>query len=181
MPQGSCKRYNYLPLLGGTEISCNHIRPHNDVVRSAREWYDITPLTSTTVFHRLNEDTDKLYDNKGRTIKRPVGKLQYRDIFSANWFTFETYYRGLPLFLRIVLRIVIYTVIIVFLWKLVVRPLIGPSGVLIHTKNLREDNVGESLMKRFFEAVNQLKVPKSFTKDLDSGTYAKQVIQASLN
>ena len=50
MPKGSCKRYYYTPLLGTLEMSCNHIKPYNDKIRAAREWYD---------FLRSNPNSEK--------------------------------------------------------------------------------------------------------------------------
>tara|TARA_B100000035_G_scaffold290712_1_gene278016 strand:+ start:10 stop:510 length:501 start_codon:yes stop_codon:yes gene_type:complete len=161
MPQGSCKRYHYLPLLGGTEQSCNHIQPYNDTASLTKEWYEITPLSSTTIFHRLNENTDKI-DENGKKIKKPMGRLEYRDIYTPNWFTFETYYRGLPMFFRISMRAIILFVVVIALWKLLIRPLIGPSGVRIHTDNMPVNNLGENLLKNFFRLVNSLKVPKKY-------------------
>lgn len=162
MTTSSCKRFFYLPFLGGTETSCNHIKPYNDVVRSARKWYDITPLTSLPVFHRLHEDTSKVY-NDGRPANPDVCNRNYRDIFSSNWFNFATYYCGLPGLYRSLFRIIVYVGLTVLLWKIFIRPLIGPSGVLIHTEGLRDDKLHESLLKSFFKVVNKLKIPRKVT------------------
>lgn len=169
MPKGSCKRGYYTPLLGSLETSCNHVKPYHDKVRAAREWYDITPLKSATIFHRLNEKGTRYYDELGNEIRDPVGKLTYSDIYTANWFNLETYYRGLPNSLKRIARIALYVVIFLVVWKVIIRPLIGPSGVLIHTDGLRDDRFHESLLKKLFQIVNKLKVPKDVMATLPSG------------
>ena len=169
MPTGSCKRYYYTPLLGSLENSCNHIKPYHDKVRAAREWYDITPLKSATIFHRLNEKATKYYDDSGNVIRNPTGKLVYSDIYSAPWFNLESYYRGLPNSLKRFARIALYIALFLVVWKIVIRPLIGPSGVLIHTDGLRDDSLHESLLKKLFQTVNKLKVPKDAPLTLPTG------------
>ena len=168
MPKGSCKRYYYTPFLGSLETSCNHIKPYNDKIRAAREWYDITPLKSTTIFHRLHEKEGNYYDELGNEIDNP-GKITYSDIYSASWFNIGTYYRGLPNSIRRIARIVLYITLFIVLWKIVIRPVIGPSGVLIHTDGLRDDRFHESLLKKIFQLVNKVKVPKDVMQTLPSG------------
>ena len=160
MPTGSCKRYSYLPFIGGTEVSCNHTKPQNDVVRQARKWYDITPLSSVTLFHRLQENTSQIFDLQGRPIVQQMGRLNYRDPFTANWFTLESYYRGLPFSMRFILRLSVYILIVVALWKVLIRPIIGPRGVLVHTESLPDDHLHQSILKAFLKLVNKLKNPR---------------------
>jgi len=169
MPKGSCKRYYYTPLLGTLEMSCNHIKPYNDKIRAAREWYDITPLKSTTIFHRLHEKEGNYYDELGNKIHKQPGQIKYSDIYSANWFNLETYYRGLPNSIRNIVRIIFYIALFIVIWKSVIRPMIGPSGVLIHTDSLRDDSLHESLLKKIFQIVNKLKVPKDTVSELPYG------------
>ncbi len=174
MPTGSCKRYTFTPFIGTTDVSCNHIAPHHDVIGNARKWYDIKPISSAPIFHRLRErnlDTSSIffkdksldvYDEDGkRTIYRKTNSdfaLNYNDLVSSNWFLIGSYYRGLPHFYRLTIRIVVYILIIVFVWKIIIRPIIGPRGVLIHTDSLRDEVFHESLIKAFFNMVNSLKV-----------------------
>ena len=163
MPTGSCTRYSYLPFIGGTELSCNHTKPQNDVIRKARQWYDITPLSNVPIFHRLHENTSQIYDLRGRPKVKQLGKLNYRDPFTANWFTIESYYRGLPFSIRAILRFGLYALIIVLIWKALVRPFIGPRGVLVHTESLPDKHLHQSIIKSFLKLINKLKNPRRVT------------------
>ena len=174
MPTGSCKRYTFTPFIGTTDVSCNHIAPQHDVIGNARKWYDIKPNNSVPVFHRLRErglntrsiffkeKLPEVYDKDGNlTVYRKTNRdfaLNYADFTSSNLFNIGSYYRGLPHFYRLMIRIVIYIMIIVFVWRITIRPIIGPRGVLIHTDSLRDDVFHESLIKAFFNAINSLKV-----------------------
>lgn len=201
MPTGSCKRYTYTPFLGTTDVSCNHIAPNHDIIANARKWYDIAPLSTATIFHRLRErniDTSSIFfkakpldvheEGGGRTIYRKTNSdfaLNYNDLVSSNWFNIVTYYRGLPHFYRLTLRIVVYILIIVFLWKVVIRPIIGPRGVLIHTESLRDDSLHESLLKFLFNGINRLKVQNAkrvqFKVNPDSGNIPNIYAANALN
>ena len=177
MPTGSCKRITFTPFIGTTDVSCNHIAPNHDIISNARKWYDIKPISSAPVLHRLRErelDTSSIvfkdkprqvYDKDGNiTVYRKRNSdfaLNYNDLVSSNWFHIGAYYRGLPHFYRITIRIIVYIIIITFVWKIIIRPIIGPSGVLIHTDSLRDEVFHESLMKAFFNAINSLKISKA--------------------
>lgn len=174
MPTGSCKRYTFTPFIGTTDVSCNHTAPQHDIIGNARKWYDIKPNHSVPVFHRLREkkintrsiffkeELPEVYDKDGNlALYRKTNTdfaLNYDDFTSSNLFNIGSYYRGLPHFYRLMIRIVVYIMIIVFVWKIIIRPIIGPRGVLIHTDSLRDDVFHESLIKAFFNAINSLKV-----------------------
>ena len=176
MPTGSCKRFTFTPFIGTTDVSCNHIAPNHNVIADAREWYDITPLSSVPIFHRLREknlDTNSIFfkettpdvylaDGRRTIYRRTMGDfaLNYNDFVSANWFHIGKYYRGLPHFYQVLIRIAVYIGIVIFVWKIIIRPIIGPSGVLIHTDSLRDEVFHESFLKTFFNMINALKVPK---------------------
>ena len=51
------------------------------------------------------------------------------------------------------LQISLYVVLFIVLWKAVIRPFIGPSGVLIHTDGLRDDSLHEALLKKTFKII----------------------------
>ena len=199
MPTGSCKRITFTPFIGTTDVSCNHIAPNHDIIGNARKWYDIKPNNSVPIFHRLRErelNTNSIFfkhkprevydENGNRTIYRKTNSdfaLNYNELVSSNWFHIASYYRGLPHFYRLTIRIVVYILLIVFLWKIVIRPIIGPRGVLIHTDSLRDEVFHESLMKAFFNAINSLKVQKAKRVEfkVDSGNIPNIYAANALN
>ena len=153
----TCKRYLYTPGIGAYSSSCNTLAPYEDIKIIKSKFPEIVPLKSTTPIHRLRENDVRIFDKKGERIYDPdTGGLKYNNIFTAKWFTLQSYYNGLPSLVRTLIDWGIYIGIFLIIWKFVIRYYIGPPGVLIATKKLKDDNISTV----FYNAVNRLKIPR---------------------